>query len=344
MQFIHTHRIAVCVSGQIFRWIPNYFYSGVIQANPNHFFSLFINLQFHTSADLTSVFTTKSSINFQPTPVNKMPYSDMLQYVHRLFHTNHSQIVVLDVVPPKTLFEWKETLKLSLDRIYLYAKKQHAILNLYFHQRRCFDQILLREEMQQVKFDYVINTREDIYYFRPIILDPIFPSHRFSFDNLTSPGRDKEMAVPTVFTQHSPHHRCCDIVTKDCLNWNGTNMRWQLFSRDDLAMVLQKRFHYYRQLYRTQTTVRNPEIFELNQYKHYRLNICEYSIETIPVAAIRFLGRSNRSETVPSIEEDETQTCFIPQEIGMRCLPASLSSLVRKRNCNNLLRNPPLST
>lgn len=339
-----THRIAVCISGQISRWIPDFFYSGMIQANPEHLFSLFINLQFHTSTNITSVFTTKSQINFQPTPVSELPFSDMLQFVHDLYTTNHSQIVVLDIIPPKTLIEWKKSMKLSLDRIFLYSKKQHAILNLYFHQRRCFDQIKLHEEIQQQAFDYVINTREDIYFFRPIKLDPLFPSHHFSVDDLTSIRRQRDIALPTNFTQHSPHHRYCDIVVKDCLSWNGTNMRWQLFSAQQSAMILQKRMNYYRSLYKTKTTFRNPEIFELNQFRHFGLNVCEYSIETIPVAAIRFLGRNKTLPvTVPSIEEDESQTCFIPQEIGMNCIPVALSNLVKKRNCNNLLRNTALS-
>eukprot|EP01040_Poterioochromonas_malhamensis_P017043 gene17043-19498_t len=325
--------IAVCISGQTSRWVPEYLYDGLIASNPNHYFYLFFNLQYQTSSDISSTFTTKTSNLYQLTPINQMKHSDMMQYVHKLFTTENSQIAAIELVPPKSLQEWKKSLKHNqLDRIYLYTRKQHAVMNLYSHQHRCLEQMKVFQDMHSVSFDYVLNTREDIYYFSPIVLDRFF---------LTSMKNDstvsgKEVAVPTQVVKNSLADDSCGIMAKDCLKWNGTNMRWQLLPARQAVQILGNRFRYYEHLYSTQATLRNPEIFELNQYKHFGINICEFSVSDLPVAAIRYFGSPKAHPS--SIREESAKTCFIPQEYGDNCVPEQYFSFVRKKNCNQILK------
>jgi hypothetical protein len=340
---VSSTQIAICVSGQISRWLPEYLLTGVIQANKDHVFHLFINLQYHLTDDISSVFTTSSALSFEPTPVNKMKSIELLNYIHSLYSTKNSQIASIEFVPPRTLSDWKKSMALltsqdsytsssassekegslpDLDRISLYTKKQHAILNLYSHQMRCYEQIKTFEVMNGVKIDYVINTREDIFYFQPIILAKLLPNHQSSNgEQISVTSREPGASKPYSFVQNSLHHSFCDIVVKNCLKWNGTNMRWQLFSRDLSSSILQNRLNYYLYLYKINATFHNPEIFELNQYKHYQLNICEYSVDEIPATAVRYAGSAGSS-------------CFIAQEIGDRCVPTKFQKFVKENNCN----------
>jgi hypothetical protein len=353
---VSSSQIAICVSGQISRWLPVHLLSGVIQANSDHFFHLFINLQYHLNDDMSSVFTTNSALSFESTPVSKMKSIDLLNYIHSLYSTKNSQVVSMEFVPPRSLLDWKKSFALSssllnstsyskggslpnLDRISLYVKKQHAILNLYSHQIRCYDQIKSYEK-NGVKIDYVINTREDIFYFKPINLAKLLPNHQQLMirDEILLRSEEVGNSRPFSFLRNSLRHSFCDLVVKNCLKWNGTNMRWQLFSHDHSSAILENRLKYYRYLYKINTTFHNPEIFELNQYKYFQLNICEYPIDDIPATAVRYVGGSR--DVTPSSSNGE---CFIAQEIGDRCVPAKFQKLVKDNNCNLFINSTATS-
>jgi hypothetical protein len=313
----HSYDVAVCISGQTARWLPEQFYNGIIQANPGHVFHLFFNLQYTPSKDLSSVFTTNSLLSFQPTPINKMNQFQMFDYLHEIYgNSSNSKIESFQLVPPKSIEDWEKTLNSKLDRIYLYTNKQNVILNLFMHHRRCYEQILFYEEFHPSnKIDFVINTREDIFFFKPISLQYLFPNrlkenlNRISYTNITL---------------NSIKQGDCNLVVKDCLKWFGVNMRFQLFSRDHLQYIMGKKISYYKYLIKQNQTVRNPEIFEAELFKHYRINICEYSVNDLPLAAIRYV--------------DKNLSCFIPQEID-GCTPQGFEPFARSHRCTDVFRD-----
>jgi hypothetical protein len=308
-------QIAICINGQTARWLPEQIVTGLLESNPEHFFHLFLNLQF--TNDMASVFTTYSHLSFKATPINHMDQFKMFDFLSKLYNQrNNSKLQSFHLSSPKSHDEWKIFFQIPrLDRIYLYEKKQDVILNLFHHQQRCHDQIISHEEFhREQKIDYIINLREDIYFFKPIFLSTLLPNN----DN-NNPMKVKY----TNITINSNSQNTCNLVVKDCLKWHGVNMRFNLFPREYLTPILGKKFQFYRYLIKLNITIRNPEIFEYQLFKHQRINICEYSINHLPLAAIRYVH--------------ENQSCFIPQEVD-GCIPRGFGVFVQKNKCSNYYR------
>ena len=92
------------------------------------------------------------------------------------------------------------------------------------------------------KFEFVVSTREDIYFFHPM-----------------------DLGFLTQLLPVSNSSSNCHIISKGCLENGGINMRLQLMSRADALKVLGGRFPFYHALYGLNRSYKNPEQFELAQ-------------------------------------------------------------------------------
>jgi hypothetical protein len=112
-------------------------------------------------------------------------------------------------------------------------------------------------------FDYFIELREDAYFFHSIELNKLFAK----LDSYE-----------------------CGIVVKNCLEWNGINMRISIMKASDGISYVSSRLDYYSYLLWKKEGVFNPEVFEQNHLLSRGISICRLPVEEVPVTAARPLG------------------------------------------------------
>lgn len=162
--FADSLSIAVCVGGQTARFIPEAL-RPLMADNEKVRFSLFYNLQ-HKSK-MPPVFNTDGW--FFGTPIyHNMPAHHSLVTLQRIFNnTTFGNIdsIQLQYWRPFDADSWQIYLGLKeLNIISQFGTSQYTILNMYRYQQKCLRQISSYEDRMRSKFDYVISTREDIFF------------------------------------------------------------------------------------------------------------------------------------------------------------------------------------
>lgn len=235
--------------------MPDYIKQSLIENNRDFFFHIFYNLQ-----DSATVFTYRRPA-FDSTYADKAN-ENISHDLRELFSTDNSRVALVLFHEPQGKQHWKTFLSQQrLDRISQFRPNQHNILNMYSYHEACSNQIPLYEQEKRLTFRYIINTREDIYFFKPIDI-------RF------------------LVTQYL-HGSQCGLLTKGCLNWGGVNMRLQILHRDDGLKYL-KRISFYKSMFDTGDVVVMPETMELLQTERLGIKLCNMSIEEFPVVAGRY--------------------------------------------------------
>jgi hypothetical protein len=340
---VSEKKIALCVSGQSFRWQPQHLFYDFIIANLedqhntkySYQFYFFFNIQISKNASdkASLVFNTDLSNTFAPSPISLLSFNETSSFLADLFTSStptNNEKVHLASLTFRTALSQEELLQIIkvplLDRITQYINVQTTLLNMYYHQVQCISQIINYEKNHQFKFDYIISTREDVYFFRPILLSSILPNLRSDLSNYNSiKPKNAEISI-TPFGNTNDGN--CDIIYKKCLNFWGFNMRFYILSRSVAIQFLGNRFSYYRYLSSINRTIENPERFELTMASALRLIGCPYSVEDYPVTAARHYY--------------EYQYCFIWFEVD-RCVPAAYQTFVKDRMCLELKRKYLLS-
>jgi hypothetical protein len=321
--------IGVCISGHIVRWLPRSLLTNLIAPNPHHKFHLFINLEHFSSGDISTLFQKQQDLTFTPSPVVDMSARNLFLAVHQLYDTNNSQVISLEFQPRKTHQSWVQWMGQPLDRITQFKDNQEIILNLYSHQVSCADQILLHEETTHNKMDYIIFTREDIYLLKPFNLDDVLPGPRVNLnpsDIHRSPHNDAS----------SPEYDYCHLVTKDCLSWQGVEMRFEITERKDL-FLLRDRIKFYRSLYQANTQVWNPEQFEKFQLHSHNLNYCEVRPTRLPAVPVRAVAplENNKNSPVKEGEFPEIEICIVSLELRESCYPPEFEGFLKNITCRH---------
>ena len=183
---------------------------------------------------------------------------------------------------------------------------------MYKHHEDCGNQIVQLELLNGFKFDYVISTREDIYFFKPLNLNALI---------------SKYMAK---------RNRACDLLTKGCLDFGGLNMRLQFFRRgNDAEIRYMSKVSYFKKMMmkRKIRKFENPEMFEQHiAEKRLNMTVCKLDVEEFPVTAARL---SYINLTV----------CFIHQELKLferkspPCVPKSDMDFAIMHLCPRLVCN-----
>jgi hypothetical protein len=158
---------------------------------------------------------------------------------------------------------------------------------MYKHHEDCGQQIIQLESENDFKMDYIINTREDIYFFKPLDLTSLIGKH---------------MTANTAVGQET---NACDLLTKGCLDFGGLNMRLQLLRRSPSGIDYMSKVSFFKQMMKKNKQFENPERFE--QYmaeKVLQMRACKLDVEEMAITAAR-LSYVNLS------------VCFIHQELKL---------------------------
>jgi hypothetical protein len=298
---IHGANIGVCVTGQTSRWQPQLLFDGLIRPNiefSNRFY-LFFNIQKAT------VFNTDIANTFAPGALSKLNDSEVLRFVRALYEGPQVEVASLKFPSSISREELLQTFHVNdLDRISQYVGVQHTILNMYAHQVNCIRQIVQFEKEHSMKLDYIIWTREDTLFFRPLQLSKILPQLR----------KD---------TRDFRNSSSCDILFKRCRNFWGFNMRLYILTREVGLKFLGNRFSFYRYLYSINKTIENPERFELIEASALNFIGCARSVEYFPVTAVRHYQNG--------------QMCFVWFEVD-RCVPQSYQEFAKDHLCLEVRR------
>ena len=303
------YKVAVCIRGQLNQLQPNFLYKHLIQSNPSVDFYLFYNLQTSSSDNKKAAVINSYSI-FTESNANNMRYR--LQKLI-LRSSSNGFIVSLELVASKSEEYWLNYIRRKypwverLDRFLLYdhstptsslhrkvfTGNEVSILNLYYSQAMCTDQIVAFEKQNSFKFDAVISTRADAFLFHPV--------------NYTD--------LKTAYLSQQQ----CKLVSKNCTSWGGLNMQFQLFDRDLAMTLLGSRLNNYVKLYAEDVRLFDPEVFEKYQLDTLGVSYCQVPVEQLPVAAVR--------------PKHDGKFCFEKREVMFSCFPASAQSLVEQSLC-----------
>jgi hypothetical protein len=281
---VSTHQVAICVTGQLGRLQPNFILDSVITANNDGFdFKLFFVFQNHMIGSKT-VFNTGNGVS--DTVFASMSLPTLQTTLESLFLSNYSSVATVSLIPAFGDTDWKNKMENNdLNRIYQYTSAQTSILNMYDKQVHCATEIERFELETNKKFDLVVSTREDIFFFAPLNMTSLYQNYIL---------RDG-----------------CDVIMKDCLDHGGVNMRFQMFNRKNGLDMLRQRLMFYKSLYKKTKSIFNPESFEHDQFDSSHLKICKVSVDLLPATAARHTYNGS--------------FCFISWELAsptdQRCIP-----------------------
>jgi hypothetical protein len=303
------------MTGQVDRWIPELIVENLIQNNKDIHISVFIHLQFSNNHHKTS-FNVELGI---PANYTILSLQKSLSELSQIYSTHHSELVDFQFQQPYSHSEWQRLMNRPgklLDRISEYTDRQHIILNLYKNQVSCIDSILQYENQTNTPFDYIINAREDLYFFLPINL-------HYALNQLDSKQN-------------------CGLITKGCIMNYGVNMRLQIARRNDGIKIFRSRLEFYRSMFAMNKQIKNPESFELFQLQSYGLDSCTLPVDLFPVASARIVNISNHKNEFCLLEKEVQSLwcCDHPTSI-YSCVPSVAISQVEAIKCSDYQIKPP---
>ena len=290
----YKKNIGVCIGGQIGRLMPHFLNKDLVQANSQYFFHIFYNLDDGKRV----VFNTGDG--YSPTKYYSMTKDQIKKELTKTYSNKNSKLHIVKFHKPTTNETFIKMFQVeSLDRIVQYIYTQHTILNMYNFQVTCAQQIIELEDRLKIKFDFIISTREDIYFFKPL--------------NLT-------FLENYLITTNETNSKKCQLLTKACLSWGGVNMRFQFYERNSGVSILNNRFLFYQSMYKTNTTAYNPEQFEQFQLDTYNIKNCPINITDFALTAARHVKNN--------------KICFIDLESSVEnCIPDNFEKFVNEHRC-----------
>lgn len=283
---------------------------GLLQPNEGHFhFDFYYNLQIPPEGQEHIIYNTDAHMTFEPSNYGKMNKSELVTNLKQVMTSNYSTVVNISFHQLVSLHEVEHSMGHPLNLFEVEAmraaKVQATILNMYLHQMRCINQIVDHEKRQGFVYDYVISTREDVYFMRPMNLSYV-------------------ISVLDEGVDHSTIHseRKCHMVMKECANFFGFNQRMFVYDRKTANITLSNRWNHYRYLLHQNATLINTEIFEKNMAEHYHLRGCPIFIDHFAVTAVR------------PIRDDIF--CYPFWEI-FKCLPTNSARAISRHRCDRYI-------
>ena len=280
-----SNSVAICISGQVGRWLPEQFVTSFIDANPRYHKYFFFNMN-----NESYKFSTNQNAIFSYGIDRHMKPSDIELYIRELYtRPDHSNVVSIHYHKRYELLKWKEIMGgLRLDAINQFNETTVTdnILNMYKNYVNCGHQIETTETRQGWSFQYIISTREDIYFYLPVYLDRIL---------------------------EDPANAGYDIFFRDCLGYGGFNMRMEIHKHDAGLVLLSSRLGYYHHLLLNRKHYMNPEAFEVNHASHFKFRARGVDVDKLAVTAARYKTYSKESRTW-------SDYCFLYKEL-LSCYP-----------------------
>ena len=314
-------QVAVCVTGMQARLQPEFVLSGLVAPNRARWsFHLFYALEWSARMVFSKLARIRS-----PAPMASFDRETLrtsLDVLGARFGAASTQLV--DGERVRTRAEWERHIlshidvtqshSRNLNRIAQYVGYQHMILNMYQHQVDCAGAILKHERHRGSAFDYIVAVREDTYFFSPVDMDVV----------VRSIGEG------------------CDLVSKECLAYDGLNMRFQLLRGSKGLAYLAGRISFYAAL--RPNSVKNPETFDLRHAHSLGMRTCARPVSVVPAAAARYIGNGSfcfPSREVLNLDGLDASRAELPSiTIGhasidpeRQCFPETLASYVLDRVC-----------
>ena len=150
-------RVAVCVSGQLGRLMPEYFVDGLVLANPGFYFHFLFNLY-----NSPPIYTTKHVL--VETIYQNMTDVELSSSLHNMFDLANSAVegVVSERLYTRT--EWKHrTGQRELGLFQQFAKSGHVMLNMYKHHEDCANRLLNLKGGKTLNF-HILYQHEKTYF------------------------------------------------------------------------------------------------------------------------------------------------------------------------------------
>lgn len=303
-------RVAVCVTGAQERLQPLSLVQSLLRPNWNE-------VEFHTFLVLRSSLLGRHSTDPSKGGAQS-PWANLSsKQIQEAFQLSGLARVEVIQQKPRSRVEWQEAIGMEPGRIAQYIPFQlpagDAVISpdgaheMYKHQELCTGLITAQEAELGVPFDFIISTREDVYFFQPVQLAPLI-LHLLAND--------------------------CDILAKVCPR-GGLNRRWQLLGREAGMALLGGRHDFYRTLPSNQTGW-SPGQFEESQLADLKLTRCPMDADALPVAATRINASPplNRKPALDDLFEYPIPWCFPGHLVEDDCMPISHGSFVNARRCS----------
>lgn len=177
-------------------------------------------------------------------------------------------IKIVEFTDAKTKTQWIKHLNYPpLDIIYQFPKIQENILNMYEKISLCGESIVGYKKESKIRYDFIVNTREDLIVLQDMDLKKLLPKIQNS--------------------KFSTNESNCDLLAKGCLGWGGINTKFWIFSEREGVAFMTSIISWYKHLIETNRNVFNPETFDLIHLEHLGLKHCGISVDDFPVTAAR---------------------------------------------------------
>lgn len=296
-KIILTTEIAVCITGQTSRFLPKLI-ARLFQDNIDMNFHLFYNLQNSTSL----IFSSDAHHSYKPSPYTNIFNENEMRTKLEHIYKDLENVSVQDIkyTTPKDKNFWIQYMDGKTNSIWNnndYRKVELNVLNMYDKISACGKQVEHFQIKNKFSFDYLINTREDIYFFKKMNLKFLLPKIKES--KLSISGS-------------------CDYLFKECLSWGGVSQRFYILDISKGIKYISSKLSYYKDLTLKNSQIYNSEQFDLYHLQSLNYKPCGISIEDYPVTAARHTFDEN--------------FCFIRSEI-QNCYPEGFENFVNLHKC-----------
>ena len=325
----HADRsVAVCVTGQATRLLQLPLLRHLVTPNPEFFFQIIYVFGPLSSQAHFQKGHTPTGSPFEGASVEGLRN----QLSNTTLPPSRLAVSMLDPVPDQSLEYWRTALQLREHSRIAQVKLDYLpkVINMWNHQVECALEIERLEGLRMRRFNFIINAREDLFFFTDIKLSSLL---------------DSERAVG------------CDIVSGDCPAWGGLNMQLQVLRRaKGLAFLATrlKALHPSRLPY-----VINTEVLELQHAKKLGLTMCAVNTSAyLPVGVARWsrgsLGLSGvetrTAQSLWRVASTKASVCFEPLDIvesygpdsqhnkWLPCYPRASACFVQRRMCGGTKR------
>lgn len=257
---LQLQSVAVCVTGQLGRLLPQFLIKDVIKPNQGYYFDIYVILQ---AGNQNAIFST--NIKSKQSAFASLDKSQVPLVLSSIFNSSNSKLAELSFMPFKPFKEWHSFMNIKTNTVhdqpnlfdqFKESTTMESIFNMYAKIAACAESIL----QSKTKYDAVLLSRDDLYFFRPVDLNALIPLLKR-----------------------------CDVIAKNCLNWGGINMRLQVLSINLGLQFLREHLEFCKYLYKFNMTVNNTESFELAHAKHLSASVCHLPVDQVPSTGARLI-------------------------------------------------------
>ena len=247
------YKIAICITGMPARFQPRLL-STLFEDNPDISFNLFYRFQ----DDSSLLYTTEPRNKYQPSIFASYDKETLEVKVKELYKKfEHVDVSSIKYTTPKTRDQWLKEVG-SFEPIVQYIHLQERILNMFEKADHCAQDVRDYQAKNGISFDYIIHTREDMFFFQKVDLKALIAKYSD-----------------------------CDWIGKDCLSWGGLSMRFAVMKPEKGLDFVGSKIAFFKQMGRNNSTAHNPEIFDIRIAESLQMKTCAVPVDEVPATGAR---------------------------------------------------------